>query len=77
MKKFTISADNFVQPSISCFDAYYDYWSMLMASFLKSKEYWHIVEFRVATPAVGEALAKVQQKKLEALKLKDLKTKNY
>lgn len=48
-----MSADNFVQPSIPRFDGHYDHWSMLIENFLKSKEYWNIVEFGVAKPDVG------------------------
>eukprot|EP00257_Ricinus_communis_P022345 XP_015582044.1 uncharacterized protein LOC107262202 [Ricinus communis] len=48
-----------------------------MENFLKSKEYWHVVETGVATPMDGEGLTNTQQKELEELKLKDLKAKNY
>nr|GMD78316.1 Retrovirus-related Pol polyprotein from transposon TNT 1-94 [Ipomoea batatas] len=32
--------ENFVQPTIPRFDDHYDYWSMLMENFLRSKELW-------------------------------------
>nr|DAD39485.1 TPA_asm: hypothetical protein HUJ06_013808 [Nelumbo nucifera] len=54
---------NFVQPAIPRFDGHYDHWSMLMENFLRSKEYWSLVE--------------TGYKKLDKMKLKDLKVKNY
>ncbi|PRQ55987.1 putative RNA-directed DNA polymerase [Rosa chinensis] len=68
---------NFVQPSIPKFDGHYDHWSMLMENFMRSKEYWCVVENEVREPVAGVAQTEVQQKKLEELKLKDLKAKNY
>jgi hypothetical protein len=35
---------NFVQQSIPKFDGHYDHWSMLMKKFLRSKEYWTLME---------------------------------
>ena len=46
-----------------------------MENFLRSKEYWNVVEFGVAEPATGATEA--QKTEFEALKLKDLKAKNY
>ena len=60
-----------------------------MENFLRSKEYWHVVESGVATPttamtvtegqqsSTSMALIKAQRVELEGLKLKDLKAKNY
>ena len=48
--------ETFVQPVIPRFDGHYDHWSMLMENFLRSKEYWHIVEAGVAKPVVGTTL---------------------
>ena len=48
-----------------------------MEKFLKSKEYWTIVVFGVAEPTEGVVLTDAQKTKLEGLKLKDLKAKNY
>ncbi|XP_069152762.1 uncharacterized protein [Solanum lycopersicum] len=70
-----ISSDNFVQPSIPCFDGHYDHWSMLMENFLRSKEYLNVVESGVAEPATRAT--KAQKTEFEVLKLKDLKAKNY
>ncbi|XP_034710518.1 uncharacterized protein LOC117933243 [Vitis riparia] len=68
---------NFVQPAIPRFDGHYDPWSMLMEIFLRSKEYWSLVETGYVEPESGAVLTEVQQKKLDEMKLKDLKVKNY
>nr|DAD19628.1 TPA_asm: hypothetical protein HUJ06_021091 [Nelumbo nucifera] len=57
---------SFVQPAIPRFDGHYDHWSMLMENFLRSKEYWSLVETGYEEPQAGEAM-----------KLKDMKVKNY
>ncbi|KAH0755141.1 hypothetical protein KY290_025411 [Solanum tuberosum] len=71
------SESNYVQPAIPCFDGYYDHWSMLMKNFLRSKEYWPIVEDGIGAPTEGEALTNAQKAEFEARKLKDLKANNY
>jgi len=38
-------SDNFVQPVISCFDGHYNHWSLLVAMFLRSKKYWHLIKY--------------------------------
>ncbi|GKV36625.1 hypothetical protein SLEP1_g44733 [Rubroshorea leprosula] len=48
---------------------------MLMENFLRSKEYWDVVESGVAEPTAR--MSEAQKAELEALKLKDLKAKNY
>lgn len=70
-----MASDNFAQPAIPRFDGHYDHWSMLMENFLRSKELWIVVETTVAEPT--SAISVEQREKLEALKLKDLKVKNY
>ncbi|TYK11772.1 uncharacterized protein E5676_scaffold304G00990 [Cucumis melo var. makuwa] len=70
-----MTIDNFVQLSIPRYDGHYDHWSMLMENFLRSKEYWKVVESGVAEPAPGAILSDTQKSELEALKLKDLKAK--
>ncbi|KAJ1380140.1 hypothetical protein SESBI_46272 [Sesbania bispinosa] len=72
-----MASENFVQPTIPRFDGHYDHWSMLMENLLRSKEYWQVVVDGVTTPEGGEALTDAQQKELDAMKLKDLKVKNY
>ena len=51
-----MASETFVQLAIPRFDGHYDHWSMLMDNFLRSKEYWHIVEAGVAKPVVGTTL---------------------
>ncbi|GJZ19559.1 retrovirus-related pol polyprotein from transposon TNT 1-94 [Tanacetum coccineum] len=67
----------FVQSSIPRFDGQYEHWSMLMENFLRSKEYWQVIEYGVETPDNIMAMTNVQQQELQAMKLKDLKAKNY
>lgn len=66
-----------MQPAIPHFDSHYDHWRMLMENFLRSKEYWQIVENGVAEPATGTQLTDAQKAELEGQRLKDLKAKNY
>ncbi|KAI5312776.1 hypothetical protein L3X38_041950 [Prunus dulcis] len=68
---------NFVQPAIPKFDGHYDHWSMLMENFLRSKEYWGLVEAGIPVAAEGVDSTEVQKKTIEDHKLKDMKTKNY
>ncbi|GKV28920.1 hypothetical protein SLEP1_g37906 [Rubroshorea leprosula] len=70
-----MASETFVQPAIPRFDGHYDHWSMLMENFLRSKEYWDVVESGVAEPTAR--MSEAQKAELEALKLKDLKAKNY
>ena len=72
-----VSKATFVQLAIPQFDGYYDHWSMLMENFLRSKDYWHVVESRIEELATGVVLLEAQKANLKALKLKDLKAKNY
>ncbi|XP_012853194.1 PREDICTED: uncharacterized protein LOC105972760 [Erythranthe guttata] len=69
--------NNFVQAAIPYFDGHYDHWSMLMENFLRSKEYWPIVETGVGEPENVETWTKVEKTDLEARRLEDLKAKNY
>ena len=66
-----------MQPSIPKFDGHYDHWSMLMENFLRSKEYWILVEQGVPAAAEGVPLTEAQKKAIEDQSLKDLKAKNY
>ncbi|KAF2304334.1 hypothetical protein GH714_030057 [Hevea brasiliensis] len=70
-------SSSFVQPAIPKFDGHYDHWSMLMENFLRSKEYWSLVENGVPAAAEGETLTDVQKKSIDNQKLKDLKAKNF
>ena len=50
------SDSNFVQAAIPRFDGHYDHWSILMENFLRSKEYWPIVESRIQASAPNTVL---------------------
>ncbi|GMI94273.1 hypothetical protein like AT1G10095 [Hibiscus trionum] len=67
--------ERFVQPAIPHFDGHYDHWSMLMENFLRSKEYWPVVESGIQEPKVGINLLDAQKADIETKKLKDLKAK--
>jgi hypothetical protein len=71
------SKNNFVQPVIPRFNGHYDHWSMLMENFLRSKEYWTLVEIGIVGPASEIVLTEAQRQTLEDQRFKDLKTKNY
>ena len=51
---------NFVQPAIPRFDGHYDHWSMLMEIFLRSKEYWSLVETGYVEPESRAVLIEAQ-----------------
>ncbi|XP_075645817.1 uncharacterized protein LOC142616979 [Castanea sativa] len=69
--------NHFVQPAIPKFDGHYDHWSMLMENFLRSKEYWSLVETGIPAAVEGVEITEAQQKSIADQKLKDLKVKNY
>ncbi|XP_050126054.1 uncharacterized protein LOC126603292 [Malus sylvestris] len=49
-----------------------------MENFLRSKEYWSLIEIGYEEPAKGaQPLSEARHKELDAVKLKDLKAKNY
>jgi transposase InsO family protein len=50
---------------------------MLMENFLRSKEYWNLVETGIIAAAEGVDPSEAQQKQIDEQKLKDLKCKNY
>ena len=72
----TSEGSNFVQPAIPRFDGHYDHWSMLMENFLRSKEYWGLIENGISVKECVEP-TEGQRKAKEEEKLKDLKVKNY
>jgi len=76
-KRSMATENNFVQLAIPKFDGHYDHWSMLMENFLRSKEYWSLVETEIPAVAEGVELTEAQQKSIADQKLKDLKIKNY
>jgi len=69
------TSDKFVQPAIPRFDGHYDFWSMTMENFLRSKELWQLVEDGI--PTVGATSTEVQRKSIADAQLKDLKVKNF
>ncbi|KAK4421622.1 hypothetical protein Salat_2112800 [Sesamum alatum] len=71
------SENAFVQPSIPKFNGHYDHWAMLMENFLRSKEYWSLVETGISVVSVGTISTKAQQRQIDEQKLKDLKVENY
>jgi hypothetical protein len=71
------SESSFVQPAIPKFDGHYDHWSMLMENFLRSNEYWGLVETGIPVAAEGMDPTEEQRKTIEDHRLKDLKVKNY
>jgi len=72
------TSKKFVQPSIPKFDGHYDYWSMMMENFLRSKEMWNLVDEGILAAAIGtSAASETQRKTVEEAKLKDLKVKNF
>ncbi|KAI9177638.1 hypothetical protein LWI28_017655 [Acer negundo] len=73
----TKEKSSFLQPSIPRFDGHYDHWAMLMENFLRSKEYWGLIENEILVAAGGAELTEVQRNTITDLKLKDLKVKNY
>ena len=67
----------FVQPAIPRFDGHYNHWAMLMENFLRSKEYWELIENGIPAIVDGIELPEGQRKSNDDQKLKDLKVKNY
>ena len=66
-----------MQPAIPKFDGHYDHWALLMENFLRSKEYWGLVENGIPELVEGTPLTEVERKHIDDQKLKDLKAKNY
>jgi len=64
-----------VQPAIPKFYGHYDHWAKLMENFLRSKQYWNLVEQGIAKVVDGAAFSAEDAKFLEEQKLKDLKIK--
>lgn len=69
--------NSFVHASIPKFDGHYDHWSMLMENFLRSKEYWGLVEKGIPATTAGVTWSEAQGKAIKDAKLMDLKVKNY
>ena len=56
--------NNFIQPSIPRFDGHFEHWSMLMENFLRSKEFWNLVETSYAEPEARLVVIEAQRKKI-------------
>ncbi|KAJ1401030.1 Retrovirus-related Pol polyprotein from transposon TNT 1-94 [Sesbania bispinosa] len=69
------SNSRYVQPAIPKFDVHCDHWAKLMENFLRSKEYWNLVENGISVVVDGAASSKAELKLMEEQKLKDLKIK--
>jgi len=69
------AVEKFVQLAIPRFDGHYDFWSMTMENFLRSKELWQLVEDGI--PTFGIRPTEAQQKVETEARLKDLKVKNF
>ena len=67
--------EKFVQPAIPKFDGHYDFWSMTMENFLRSKELWQLVEKGISK--LGATPTETQQRNATEANLKDMKVKNY
>ncbi|GMI99063.1 hypothetical protein HRI_003575600 [Hibiscus trionum] len=67
----------FVQPAIPKFDEHYGHWCMLMKNFMKSKEYWGIIEYDIPVAAEEHQPTEAQKKAIDEATLKDMKAKNY
>ncbi|GJR46732.1 hypothetical protein Tco_1182408 [Tanacetum coccineum] len=67
----------FVPAAIPKFDGHYDHWCMLLENFMRSKQYWSVVEDGI--PAIGEETqpTEAQRTAIEEARLKDMKAKNY
>ena len=49
-----VTESNSVQPTIPKLDGHYDYWCMLMENFLRSKEYWNLIEQGIPIAEQGQ-----------------------
>lgn len=70
------SAKGFIVPAIPRFNGYYDHWTRLMENFIRSKEYWDLIEKGIIR-FEGVVPTEVHQKEIDEHTLKDLKFKNF
>ncbi|XP_052485251.1 uncharacterized protein LOC128040514 [Gossypium raimondii] len=58
-----------VQPAIPKFDGHYDHWAMLIENFLRSKEYWSLVETEISVaPNKYQGSTRVKRAQLQVLR---------
>jgi len=72
-----VDSSKYVQPAIPQLNGHYDHWAKLMENFLRSKEYWHLVEHGILVIEDKTKELEAELKLLEEQQLKDLKIKNY
>ncbi|XP_071702890.1 uncharacterized protein [Rutidosis leptorrhynchoides] len=59
------------------FDGDYDHWCLLMENLLISKELWRVIEEGYKEPVDESTMTETERVNLNALKLQDLKARNY
>ncbi|CAL2266676.1 unnamed protein product [Prunus armeniaca] len=69
-----LESSSFVKLAIPKFDGHYEHWAMLMENFLRSKEFWNLVEH--GTTRVKCAQLQALQKEFEILHMKAGETVN-
>ena len=62
-----------MQLAIPKFDGHYDHWALLIENFLRSEEYWGLVENGIPESVEGTPLTEVQRNNIDDQKLKDFK----
>nr|GEU43594.1 hypothetical protein [Tanacetum cinerariifolium] len=62
---------------VPVFDGYYEHWSEMMENLLRAKQAWNVIDLGIREPAVGIAQSEAEKKKLEELRMKDLRVKHY
>ena len=67
----TTTDDNFVQPAIPKLNEHYDCWVMLMENFLRSKEYWNLIDLGIPQHADDTVLTENEKKMVSELKVKN------
>lgn len=72
----SINGKGFVVPSIPKFDGHYDHWARLIENFIRSKEYWDLIEYGIPDDG-GSAPTEAQRMEKNDQISKDLKLKNY
>jgi len=72
-----VDSSKYVQSAIPQFNGHYDHWAKLMENFLRSKEYWHLVEHGIPLIEDKSKASEAELNLLEEQQLKDLKIKSY
>nr|GEY58786.1 hypothetical protein [Tanacetum cinerariifolium] len=67
----------FVPAAIPKFDGHYDHRCMLMENFMRSKQYWSVIEDGIPVIREETQPTEAQRTTLKEAKLKDMKAKNY